>query len=437
MNVDTATIHVKGGKGGNGCISFRREKYVPRGGPNGGDGGRGGNVILEAAEGLSTLLDLKYQPRQKAHDGQHGKGKLRHGKEADDRVVMVPVGTAVRSVESEGAIADLKRHGEQVIVARGGVGGKGNARFKSSTFQAPRVAEKGEPGEERRVELEVKVIAEVGLVGYPNAGKSTLLARVSDAKPKIANYPFTTLAPNLGVVRMGAARNFVVADIPGLIEGAHTGAGLGHEFLRHIERTKLLIHVIDCAAVDGRNPIQDYEQLNEELKLYNPRLVRTPQLIALNKVDLPNAQVSLPQIKDFFGKRRIFSTSALTGEGVDALMRAAYGRLQRIYERIRERQENGDAPESMTTTLPTSQKPHGRFELLKVADGFVVRGEEPRRAVQMTDLENDQAIVLLHRKLKKMGVINALIRTGAQEGDSVKIDEFEFTYSPGGIESDG
>jgi GTP-binding protein len=436
LNVDTAKIHVVGGKGGNGCISFRREKYVPRGGPNGGDGGRGGNVILEASEGLSTLLDLKYQPRKRAPDGQHGRGKLRHGKEAENRVVTVPVGTVVRAPEMEGALADLERHGERVIVARGGVGGKGNARFKSSTFQTPRVAEKGEPGEERFIELEVKVIAEVGLVGYPNAGKSTLLGRVSDAKPKIANYPFTTLAPNLGVVRIGAARNFVAADIPGLIEGAHTGAGLGHDFLRHIERTKLLIHVIDCAAVDGRNPLQDYEQLNEELELYNPRLVRMPQLIALNKVDLPNAQDSFPQIREYFGKRRIFSISALTGEGVDGLIRAAYGRLQRIHERIRERQESGDVPESEMITLPTFQKQHGRFELSKEEDGFVVRGEEPRRAVLMTDMENDQALVLLYRKLKKMGVINALIRTGVKEGDTVQIDEFEFTYSPHGIDTD-
>ena len=436
MNVDTATINVVGGNGGNGCISFRREKYVPRGGPNGGDGGRGGSVILEASEGLSTLLDLKFQPRQRAHDGQLGRGKLRHGKEAEDRVVTVPVGTVVRTPEMEGALADLKQHGQRVVVARGGVGGKGNSRFKSSTFQTPRVAEKGEPGEERLIELEVKVIAEVGLVGYPNAGKSTLLSKVSDAKPKIANYPFTTLAPNLGVVRIGTARNFVVADIPGLIEGAHAGAGLGHDFLRHIERTKLLIHVVDCAAVDGRNPLQDYEQLNEELELYNPRLVRMPQLIALNKVDLPNAQDSLPQIRDYFGKRRVFSISALTGEGVDGLMRAAYGRLQRIHERIRERQGSGGVPESMMTSLPTFQKRHGRFELSKEEDCFVVRGDEPRRAVLMTDMENDQALVLLHRKLKKMGIINALIRTGVKEGDTVQIDEFEFTYSPHGIGTD-
>lgn len=436
MNVDTATIHVVGGNGGNGCISFRREKYVPRGGPNGGDGGRGGSVVLEAAEGLSTLLDLKYHPRQNAPDGQHGRGKHRHGKEADDHVVKVPVGTVVRDAEMASDFADLKRHGQRVVVARGGVGGKGNARFKSSTFQTPRVAEKGEPGEARHVDLEVKVIAEVGLVGHPNAGKSTLLARVSDAKPKIADYPFTTLAPNLGVVRIGAARNFVVADIPGLIEGAHAGAGLGHDFLRHIERTKLLIHVIDCASVDGRDPIEDYEQLNEELELYNPRLVRMPQLIALNKVDLPDAQVYLPQIGDYFGKRRIFSISALTGEGVNGLIRAAYGRLQRIHERMRERQESSGESESETITLPTFQKHHGRFELMKVEDGFVVHGEEPHRAVLMTDMENDQALVLLHRKLKKMGVMNALIKSGATEGDTVRIDEFEFTYSPDGIDAD-
>ena len=425
MNIDTAKTYAKGGGGGNGCISFRREKYVPRGGPNGGDGGRGGSVILEAAEGLSTLIDLRYNPHQTAENGQHGMGKLMHGKDTEDRIVRVPAGTIVRFDEAGEIIADLKQPNQRIVVARGGLGGKGNARFKSSTFQTPRVAEKGEPGEERTVELEVKLIADIGLVGYPNAGKSTLLGRTSAAKPKIADYPFTTLAPNLGVVRLDPEHNFVLADIPGLIEGAHEGAGLGHDFLRHIERTKMLIHVIDSAAVDGREPISDYEALNKELELHNPRLTRLPQLIAPNKIDLPDAQANLPKIRDYFGKRRVYPISAVTGEGADQLIRAAYHLLQRINARIREKQETEIIPP--TFHIP---KPRERFELIKKKDRFIVRGEEPRRAVLMTDMENDQAIVLLHRKLQKMGVMNALIKADIKEGDTVQVDEFEFTFRP-------
>ncbi len=429
ITIDTAEIHVKGGRGGNGCISFRREKNVPRGGPHGGDGGRGGSVLLETTEGMSTLIDLIYNPQQKAEDGQHGMGKLRHGKDAGNRIVKVPVGTLVRLAETGEIIADLKQPGQRVVVARGGIGGRGNPHFKSSTFRAPRVAEKGEPGEERLIELEVKLIADIGLVGYPNAGKSTLLARTSAAKPKIGSYPFTTLAPNLGVVRIDAEHNFVLADIPGLIEGAHEGAGLGHDFLRHIERTKMLILMIDSAAVDGRDPIADYESLKEELGLHNPQLLRLPQLIALNKIDLPNAQTYLPKLMDYFGERPVFPISAVTGEGVDHLIRAAHQRLQRIRQRHREQQETDVAQQPLE--IP---KPRERFELVKKGKRFIVYGEEPRRAVLMTDMENDQALVLLHRKLQKMGVINALIKAGIQEGDTVQIDEFEFTFTADGID---
>lgn len=431
MNVDTAKIHVRGGQGGDGCISFRREKYAPRGGPNGGDGGNGGSVILEATEGMSTLIDLRYNAQQIADRGEHGRGKEAHGKDAEDRIVKVPAGTIVRDGETEEVLADLKQHGQRMVVARGGIGGKGNVRFKSSIFQSPRVAEKGEPGEVRIVNLEVKLIADIGLVGYPNAGKSTLLSRTSSAKPKIASYPFTTLAPNLGVVRLDAERNFVVADLPGLIDGAHEGTGLGHDFLRHIERTKVLIHVIDAAAVDGRAPIQDYEQINSELELYNPRLIRLPQLIALNKTDLPESQANLAELKAYFGKRRVFPISALTGEGIPPLLRAAYHLLDRINQRLRERRDTGEVPE---TIYPP--KPRHRFELVPVKNGFIVYGEEPRRAVLMTDMTNEQAIVLLHRKLKKMGVMNALIKAGVKEGDTVRIDELEFTYTADGINTD-
>ena len=428
--MDTARIQVKAGNGGNGCISFRREKYVPRGGPDGGDGGNGGNVLLVATVGMSTLIDLRHNPRQVAENGGHGAGKQRDGADGVDCIVRVPAGTIVRDLGTTELLADLTEPDEMVVVARGGVGGKGNARFKSSTFQAPRVAEKGEPGEEREVSLEVKLIADVGLVGYPNAGKSTLLARTSAATPKIAAYPFTTLRPNLGVVRINREQNFVLADIPGLIEGAHKGAGLGHQFLRHIERTKMLIHVIDLSATDGRDPIEDYERLNLELGHYNELLTKLPQIVALNKIDMPEAEANLERVQEYFGKRKVFPISAVTGEGVNPLIQQAYRSLQYLETRARKEAE---------TTIIFEQElppePRARFELSEIQDGFVVSGAEPRRAVFMTDMENEQAIILLYRKLKKMGVINALERAGAVEGDTIKIDEFEFTYSPRAMQS--
>ena len=428
--MDTARIQVKAGNGGNGCISFRREKYVPRGGPDGGDGGTGGNVILIANSGMSTLIDLRHNPRQVAENGKHGAGKQRAGADGAARIVKVPTGTVVRDFKSAELLADLTEPEQAVVVAHGGIGGKGNARFKSSTFQVPRVAEKGEPGEEREISLEVKLIADVGLVGYPNAGKSTLLARTSAATPKIAAYPFTTLIPNLGVVRIDQEQNFVLADIPGLIEGAHKGAGLGHQFLRHIERTKMLIHVIDLSATDGRDPITDYEQLNLELGHYNSMLVELPQLIALNKIDMPEAAANLTRVQEYFGKRPVFSISAITGEGVNRLMHQAYRSLQHLAARARKEAETTNP---LASELPP--EPKVRFELAETAGGFVVSGAEPRRAVLMTDMQNEQALILLYRKLKKMGVINALSRAGAVEGDTVQIDEFEFTYSPKSVQS--
>ena len=428
--MDTARIQVKAGNGGNGCISFRREKFVPRGGPDGGDGGNGGNVILTATLGMSTLIDLHHNPRQVAENGGHGTGKQRDGADGTDCVVKVPAGTIVRDFDTAELLADLTQPDQSVVVARGGIGGKGNARFKSSTFQAPRVAEKGEPGEEREISLEIKLIADIGLVGYPNAGKSTLLARTSAATPKIAAYPFTTLRPNLGVVRINREQNFVLADIPGLIEGAHKGAGLGHQFLRHIERTKMLIHVIDLSATDGRDPIKDYEQLNLELGHYNELLTKLPQIVALNKIDMPEAEANLARVQAYFGKRKVFPISAITGTGVNQLMQQAYRSLQYLETRARKEAE---------TTIVLEQElppePSARFELIETEEGFAVTGAEPRRAVLMTDMENEQALILLYRKLKNMGVMNALARAGAVEGDTVQIDEFEFNYSPKAMQS--
>ena len=423
--MDTARIQVKAGNGGNGCISFRREKYVPRGGPDGGDGGDGGNIILVATLGMSTLIDLRHNPSQVAENGGHGAGKQRDGADGADRIIKVPIGTIVRDYSTEEMLADLTEPDQTVVAARGGIGGKGNSHFKSSTFQTPRVAEKGEPGEALEISLEVKLIADVGLVGYPNAGKSTLLARTSAATPKIASYPFTTLIPNLGVVRIDQEQNFVLADIPGLIEGAHKGAGLGHQFLRHIERTKMLIHVIDLSATDGRDPIKDYEQLNLELGHYNQKLTDLPQIIALNKIDMPEAEANLANVKDYFGKRKVFPISAITGEGVDALMQQSYRSLQFLETNARK-----EAETTITFEDELPPEPRARFQLNQTEKGFVVSGTEPKRAVVMTDMENEQALILLFRKLKKMGVINALTRAGVKEGDTIQIDEYEFTYNP-------
>jgi GTP-binding protein len=428
--MDTARIQVKAGDGGNGCISFRREKFVPRGGPDGGDGGNGGNIVLVATLGMSTLIDLRHNPRQVADNGGHGTGKQRYGADGADRIIKVPAGTIVRDHDTLEMLADLTEPDETVVVARGGIGGKGNAHFKSSTFRSPRVAERGEPGEGREISLEIKLIADVGLVGYPNAGKSTLLARTSAATPKIASYPFTTLRPNLGVVRIDREQDFILADIPGLIEGAHKGAGLGHQFLRHIERTKMLIHVVDLSATDGRDPIEDYEQLNRELGHYNALLTKLPQIIAVNKIDMPEAKANLRRVQEYFGKLKIFPISAVTGEGVNPLMQQAYRSLQYLEARARE-----EAETTITFEHELPPEPPARFELVRIEEVFVVSGAEPRRAVLMTNMDSEQGVILLYRKLKNMGVINALAREGAVEGDTVQIDEFEFTYSPRAMQS--
>ena len=294
MFVDYVKIYVRGGDGGNGAVAFRREKYVPRGGPAGGDGGRGGDVIFRVDEGLRTLIDFRYQKHFKAKRGEHGRSKGQHGASAEPLVVKVPPGTVVKDAETGEVIADLTRKGQEVVVARGGRGGRGNMRFVSPSNPAPEIAENGEPGEERWVELELKVLADVGLIGYPSVGKSTLLAAVSAARPKIADYHFTTLSPNLGVVDVGDGRSFVMADLPGLIEGAHQGVGLGHQFLRHVDRTRVLVHVVDMAALEGRDPYEDWVKINQELRQYRKELAGRPQIVAANKMDLPDARAICP-----------------------------------------------------------------------------------------------------------------------------------------------
>jgi GTP-binding protein len=330
--IDEAKIYIKAGDGGRGCVSFRREKYVPRGGPNGGDGGHGGNVIMVARRNMSSLLDHRYQQHYRAKRGEHGRGKDQHGKNSEHLLIPVPMGTIVKDFETEEFLGDLTENNQELIVAKAGRGGKGNARFVSSTNQAPKEAEPGGEGEEKTLKLELKLLADVGLLGFPNAGKSTLISTISAARPKIADYPFTTLVPNLGVVSYGDGATFVLADIPGLIEGAHEGAGLGIQFLRHIERTKILIHLLDLSPITQRDPIEDYETMNRELKAYSEELSKKPQILALNKIDITEVREDLEKIEKHFSKSGIktFPISSATGEGTKELVWEVVRHLEKL-----------------------------------------------------------------------------------------------------------
>jgi GTP-binding protein len=338
MFVDEVDIHVTAGDGGRGCLSFRREKYVPRGGPDGGDGGGGGSVFIVATPTKNTLVDFRFHPEFKAKRGQHGEGSNRTGHTADDLEIPVPIGTLVfqktPGTEEPALLADLAVDGQRLLVAKGGRGGRGNARFVSSTNRAPRRVEPGESGEERDLRLQLKLIADVGLIGFPNAGKSTLISRISAARPKIADYPFTTLTPNLGVVTLSDTRSFVVADVPGLIEGAHEGHGLGDKFLRHIERTKVLIHLVDVSGASARDPVQDFEVILRELELFNPQVAAKPQLVAANKLDAVDDVTRVTSLEERVAKQKLpfFQISAVTGEGVDALLQAAWREIAAVRE---------------------------------------------------------------------------------------------------------
>ncbi len=327
--IDQARISVHGGDGGDGAVAFRREKYVPKGGPAGGDGGDGGSVILEVDEGLSTLLDFRYRHEYRAPSGERGANKDRYGKGGEDMVLRVPAGTMVYDDTAAKLLADLRLHGDRFFAARGGKGGRGNIHFATSTDRAPRHFERGRPGQERVIRLELKLLADIGLVGFPNVGKSSFITHVSAARPKIADYPFTTLIPNLGMVRLSGERSLVLADVPGLIEGAHSGAGLGHQFLRHIERTRVLIHILDLTQEPGRTPLRDYLALRRELTLYDPELAKRAEILVLNKVDLPATSKRLPALKKVFSRRglRLYGISAATGEGLPQVLEVAWKAL--------------------------------------------------------------------------------------------------------------
>jgi len=419
MFVDHARVYVRGGDGGNGIVAFRREKYVPMGGPAGGDGGRGGSVIFVADEGLSTLMDFKYRRHFKAMRGTHGQGKNMHGAGGEDLTVKIPVGTVIRDDETGEVIADLTRNGQEVVVARGGRGGRGNARFATSVNKAPSLSENGEPGQERWVKLELKLLADVGLVGFPNAGKSTLISRISAARPKIADYPFTTLVPNLGVVMTRNKESFVVADIPGLIEGAHQGSGLGHEFLRHIERTRMLLFVLDTAQTEGRDVLQDYQVLRRELELYRPDLKERPYLIVANKMDVPEAQENYERLRAEFG-HRVHAISAVTGLGVDVLVEETYRLLQTVPRDI---VVSGEEP------VMRRFEEEETFRVQIVNGVFEVSGKRIEKLLAMTNFNTDEGLRRFQMIVEKMGLEEALRRQGIKPGDTVKISDFEFEYS--------
>lgn len=415
--IDLVDIHVVSGAGGNGAVSFRREKYVPRGGPDGGDGGDGGDVVIEADNGFTTLAHFRHRRVYKAESGQPGGVRDRHGAKGKPLVLKVPVGTVVTRIE-DGMTWDLDEHGKQVVVARGGEGGRGNARFATSVRQAPHFAEKGLPGESFSLRLELKLLADVGIVGLPNAGKSTLLRAVSRAQPEVGAYPFTTLEPVLGVVELGL-ESFVMADIPGLIEGAHAGVGLGHQFLRHIERTEVLVHLLDLTSED---PVKDYETVRKELALYDTRLAAKPEVIALNKLDIPGTKDRAQQIRDKLPKEKTtVEISGATGEGVRDLLYL----LLRI---IRERRATKEATEA-TKALPVLRpKERDRIEVFQDGDEFVVRGTRAEEAALKLGDGGDEALDELQQRLRRMGLEKAMRRVGAKPGDHVRVGNVRFEW---------
>lgn len=421
MFIDRARIYIKSGDGGDGASSFRREKYVPKGGPSGGDGGRGGDVVFVVDENHNTLQDFRYKRHFKADRGGNGATKNMFGQTAAPLEIPVPPGTVIKEEETGRVLADLTRQGQRFVVAKGGRGGRGNARFVSSVHRAPTFAEKGEPGVEMWLNLELKLIADVGLVGYPSVGKSSILSRVSAAKPEVAAYHFTTLTPVLGVVSLDGDRNFVLADIPGLIEGAHQGVGLGHEFLRHIERTKIIVHVLDVSGSEGRDPIDDYHKINEELRLYSERLANRPQIVAANKMDLPEARANYEKVAAYIREqgREIFPISAATGAGMKEL-------LDRVSEILANYVE---APEQTETAKVYEAKSEPEFSIRRDDDGaFVVEGKNIEKLVAMIHFDDDEGVRRFQLIWRKLGIEEKLLEHGIKEGNTVRIGQMEFEF---------
>lgn len=426
MFADSAKIFIKSGKGGDGHVSFRRELYVPNGGPDGGDGGRGGDIIFVVDEGLNTLTDFRHVRKYVAQPGEEGGKRNQHGKDGKDLIIKVPLGTIIKEAESDKVIADMSDSGKRVVVLKGGRGGKGNQHYATATMQAPKYAQPGQGSKELYVRLELKVIADVGLVGYPNVGKSTFLSRVTNARPKIANYHFTTLNPNLGVVDLDESKGFVIADIPGLIEGASEGVGLGHEFLRHIERTKVLIHVVDAASIEGRNPVEDIKKINAELSAYNPELMKRPQVIAANKIDAIYSEDESPveQLKKEFEPQgiKVFAISAVSGKGIKELLYYVNDLLENmdsepiIFEQEYFPDEFNDNPEEP-------------FTVEKIDEGiYSIEGPRIEKMLGYTNLEAEKGFMFFQNFMKENGILNELEALGIQDGDTVKIYGHEFDY---------
>lgn len=424
MFIDEVRIFVKAGDGGNGVVAFRREKYVDRGGPAGGDGGKGGDVIFEVDEGLNTLLHFRYNRHYKAKRGENGKGKNMHGRSAEPLIVPVPPGTIVYDEETGDVLADLTEAKQQFVVAKGGRGGRGNTRFATPRNPAPNLSENGEPGEEKHLRLELKLIADVGLVGFPSVGKSTILSVVSAAKPKIADYHFTTLQPNLGVVETSDQRSFVMADLPGLIEGAHEGVGLGHQFLRHVERTRLIVHVVDMSGIEGRDPYDDYVKINEELEQYDSSLRAKKQIIVANKMDLPGAEENLASFKQRLQEDiPVYPISAVTKQGLQDVLLKIADMLEEIPKDV------SPIEETHEKVVYRYEKRDDDFKITRDPDGaFVISGEKIERLLKMTDFTQYEATQRFARQMRAMGIDDALRERGIKDGETVRILDFEFEF---------
>ena len=421
MFIDEVIVELNAGRGGNGCMAFRREKYIEMGGPFGGNGGHGGNIVFEVDEGLNTLIDLRYKKIYKAKPGEHGEGKGCNGKNAEDLIVKVPPGTVITDTDTNLIIGDLTKKGDRVIAAYGGRGGRGNMAFATRNNPAPAFCENGEPGEEKKVKVELKLLADVGLVGLPSVGKSTFISKVSAAKPKIAAYHFTTLSPNLGVVKTKDNRSFVVADLPGLIEGASLGEGLGDKFLKHIERTRVIAHIIDMSAFEGRNPIEDYKIINKELENFNKKIMDKPQIVIANKMDIEG---SLENLKEFKKEINVpvYPISAATGEGIDEVLTKLANMLDKIEKQPLYEEEKF---ESHVLYKFKHEQP---YNIIKDGDVYVVTGNEIEKLLKMTWFASDEAFNRFSKKLRKLGIDDKLKEMGIVEGDTVRILDYEFEY---------
>lgn len=423
MFIDKAKISVKAGNGGNGIVSWRREKYEPSGGPYGGDGGNGGSIILKADPNIRTLMDFRYKKHYKGENGEDGRSKKQYGKAGENIIIKVPVGTLIKDSETEKVIKDLREKGEEYVIAKGGKGGRGNAKFATATRQAPGFAENGTKGEEREILLELKLIADVGLIGYPNVGKSTILSMMSAAKPKIANYHFTTLKPNLGVVMVAEEKSFVMADIPGLIEGASQGIGLGHEFLRHVERTRVLVHVIDASGLEGRDPVEDYYQIRKELVEYNPRLEDKPEIIVANKGDIEESEEGYQRLVDEFSPKgiEVYKVSAATAKGIEDLKYTIWKLLENteiVYDSFDEEFYEEEVKQEETIIVR------------KENEDYIVEGTFVENLLESIYFDDVDSLRYFQEMLRKKGIIEELEKLGINEGESVYIcgNEFEFFH---------